>query len=232
MIEVIPAIIPKNFSDLKEKMSQVVGLVPLVQIDVMDGRLTPKPSWPYTNPQDTDFAAIKTEEKEFPFWEKLDFEVDLMIKRPEDVWFDWIISGTKRVIFHFESTDNIEALIKSFREKLPAKDSALYVEFGLAIGINTPNEKIYQLAPDLDFVQFMGIEKIGFQGEPFDERVIGKIQDFNSNFPETIISVDGGVNFESAPSLLNAGATRLVSGSAIFESGNVVEAVQKLRNLS
>lgn len=232
MIEIIPAIIPKSFHDLESKMSQVVGLAPLVQVDVMDGRLTPKPSWPYLNSaEDTDFVSIKKEEKEFPFWEELDFEVDLMIKRPEDIWFDWIIAGAKRVIFHFESTDNIEGLIKDFRSRLVSKDSALYIEIGLALDIDTPNEKIYPFVPELDFVQFMGIAKIGFQGEPFDDRVVKKIEDFRKKFPETIVSVDGGVSLDSAPLLVEAGATRLVSGSAIFESGEVSATIAKFRNL-
>lgn len=231
MIEVIPAIIPKDFEDLKEKMSQVSRLVPLVQVDVMDGRLTPEASWPYLNSPDPDFEDIKKEEGEFPFWQKLDFEVDLMVKEPERVWFDWITAGAKRAIFHFESTEDIGALLKDFREKLPKKDSALYTELGLAIDIDTPNEEIYPFVPELDFVQFMGIAKIGFQGEPFDERVIEKIKSFKQNFSEKTVSVDGGVSLESAPSLVEAGAGRLVSGSAIFESGDVEETIAKFKGL-
>ncbi len=231
MVEIIPAIIPKDFHDLKDKMSQVVGLAPLVQIDVMDGKLTPKPSWPYLNSEDTDFVAIKKEEKEFPFWDQIDFEVDLMIKRPEDVWFDWVIAGAKRIIFHIESTDNIGSLIKDFRSRLVSKDSALYIGLGLALDIDTENDQIYPFVSELDFVQFMGIAQIGFQGEPFDERVILKIRELKEKFPEAVVSVDGGVNLESAPLLVEAGATRLVSGSAIFESDNIKNTIEELRKV-
>ncbi|WKZ26501.1 MAG: hypothetical protein QY304_00135 [Candidatus Paceibacterota bacterium] len=231
MIKVIPAIIPKSFHDLEEKMSQVVGLVPLVQIDVMDGKLTPEASWPYLNSENTDFVAIKKEEKEFPFWEELDFEVDLMVRQPENVWFDWIIAGAKRIIFHVESTEDLGSLVKNFKEKLPASDSALHIELGLALDIDTPNEKVYPFVPELDFVQFMGIAKIGFQGQPFDERVLEKIKSFKQKFPEAIVSVDGGVSLETAPRLIEAGATRLASGSAIFESGNISGTIENLKNL-
>ena len=144
MIEIIPAIIPKKFKDLERDLGLVLDLVPLCQIDVMDGKFTPEASWPYVNFQeDPDFISIKKEEKEFPFLEEIDFEVDLMVKNPENVWFDWIIAGAKRIIFHYESTDKLAELLENCRQKLVAKESVLYVEIGLAIDINTPNDKIY-----------------------------------------------------------------------------------------
>src|SRR3989338_570743 len=82
----------------------------------------------------------------------------------------------------------------------------------------------------IDFAQFMGIEKIGFQGQLFDERVLGKIADLRERFPKVIISVDGGVNMKNAPRLIKAGANRLVSGSTIFESDNIKDAIEKLKN--
>lgn len=232
MIEIIPAIIPKNFRDLEKKMSQVSGVVPLVQIDILDGKLTPKPSWPYfDSKEDPDFIAIKKEEKDFPFWESLDFEVDLMVKSPENIWFDWIIAGAKRIIFHFESTEKIPELVEKFRIETVSKESAMYVELGIALDIATPNEKIYPLIENIDFVQFMGIDKIGFQGQPFDERVLVKIQDFKKQYANMTVSVDGGVNLLSAPKLVSAGADRLVSGSAIFESGNIRETIDKFKQI-
>jgi ribulose-phosphate 3-epimerase len=232
MVEVIPAIIPKNFQDLEEKMSEVAGLVPLVQIDVMDGVLTPEASWPYKFIPDPDFSGIIKEEKEFPFWEKLDFEVDMMVSNPENFWFDWVSCGAKRVILHFESKKNIESLIKDFKSKMVAKESVLYIELGLALDIQTLNEKIYPLVELVDFIQFMGIAKIGFQGQPFDEKVVSKIEDFKKNFPKVPVSVDGGVNLNSAQRLVAAGADRLVSGSAIFESDDISLTIEQLRNLS
>ena len=55
---------------------------------------------------------------------------------------------------------------------------------------------------------FKGIEKVGFQGEAFDERVLKQIIDLRLKYPELIISVDGAVNEETAPKLLEAGANR------------------------
>lgn len=233
MTEIIPAIIPKSYEDLKEKMSLVNGLVPLVQIDILDGKLTPEPSWPYLRQDvDPDFDLILKEELGFPFWDFLDFEVDLMVKDPENVWLDWITAGASRVIFHIESSKNISELVKEFRNKTVSKGSPLYVELGIAIDINTPNEKLYPLVESVDFVQFMGIEKIGFQGETFDERVVEKIKSFKNQYANITVSVDGGVNFDSAPMLIEAGADRLVSGSSIFQSNDIEEAIEKLKSLN
>ena len=214
----------------------------------MDGVFVPEKSWPYGKVPDPDFTAILKEEKGFPFWEDLDFEVDLMIANPKEHWQDWFAAGARRVIVHFESigtsvgdaasdmasgaVGGAVALLKVMKQSLPGSDSLLHTEVGLALNINTPNEKIYPLISELDFVQFMGIAKIGFQGQPFDERVLEKISDLRGKYPNVTISVDGGVGLENAPRLIAAGANRLVVGSAIFESNDVGETLAEFQNLA
>jgi len=209
----------------------VLGMVPLAQIDVMDGNFTPKASWPYNAGEDSDFLSIKNEEKPFPFNNKIDFEVDLMVRNPESLWFDWITAGAKRIIFHLESTNDIGSLIKDFRHRSVPKDSFFYVELGIAIDIATDNENLAPLVGDIDFVQFMGIKKIGFQGEPFSDEVLPKIENFRKSFPKITISVDGGVSLISAPKLVLAGTDRLVSGSAILGSESIRETIGIFKNL-
>jgi len=214
MIEIIPAIIPRSLDDLNKKYSQVKHFTDIVQIDVMDGKFVPSVSWPYVdNNEDKEKSVIA----EIDF----NFEVDLMVLNPEVVVGDWIKAGAKRVIVHIES-------IKNFLEIFDAISGK--VELGIALNTNTPNERIYQLIWKIDFIQFMGIEKIGFQGQNFDERVVKKITDLREKFSGIIISVDGGVNMENAPRLIKAGVNRLVSGSAIFESGDIEDTVSKLKN--
>ena len=94
---------PRNFKDLRERMSLVSGFVPLVQIDVMDGVFVPNKSWPYIKKPDPDFLKILNEENSFPYWEELDFEVDLMVSNPAVLVPEWITAGTKRLIVHIES---------------------------------------------------------------------------------------------------------------------------------
>ncbi|MDP2704848.1 MAG: hypothetical protein U1D31_01755 [Patescibacteria group bacterium] len=231
MREIIPAIIPKDFYDLQAKMSLVRKFVPLIQIDVMDGKLTPEPSWPYNVSYDKDFQEIAKEKKGFPHWEGMDFEADLMVLNPFTLWQDWFNAGAKRIIFHIESKTNWPLLIEEFKKHSVGKDLPFYTEIGFAIDIGTPNEVLSPIIVDADFVQCMGIEHIGFQGEPFDERVIEKIKQIKKSYPEILISVDGGVSLDSAEKLISAGADRLVAGSAIFGSENVEETIEEFQNL-
>lgn len=231
MVEIIPAIIPKSFADLKEKMSLVSELVPIAQIDVMDGIFVTSKSWPHMRNPDPDFTAILKEENGFPFWETIDFEVDLMVSNPEQVWQNWLLAGAKRIIIHAESSKNLRGLFDVIKKKLPSEDSLLYTEVGVALNIDTPNEQIYPLLSSVDFVQFMGIAKIGFQGEPFDERVIAKIADLRGKYPNATISIDGGVNKENAVKLVKAGVNRLVVGSALFGSENISEELMNFQSL-
>jgi len=105
------------------------------------------------------------------------------------------------------------------------------VSVGVALNIDTQNETLDRYLPKIDLVQFMGIARIGYQGEPFDERVIPKIKELREKHPETIISVDGGVGFETAPALIEAGVNRLVSGSEILEDENVRGEIERFKQL-
>jgi ribulose-phosphate 3-epimerase len=239
MVDVIPAIIPESFEDLQDKMSLVNGLTKMVQIDACDGKFVPSKCWPYINDHDGDFRNITEEEAGFPFWHSLDFEVDLMVSHPENVVEDWIRAGVKRIVLHIESAPHIKDLIKDLRTKYGwYGESPLTIEIGIALNPNTSNEKIFEyLDPNtegrslVDFVQFMGIREIGYQGQLFDERVFGKIRTLRQSYPDAIISVDGGVTLENAHDIVEAGVNRLVSGSAIYGSEDIKEAIEKLKGL-
>lgn len=241
MAEIIPAIIPKSLEDLRDHLDMVVGHVPVVQIDVTDGRFVPSKSWPYYNAgYDDFFQAILDEQEGMPYWDKVDFEIDLMVIDQDKAARDWIIAGAKRVVLHLESPIDIKPILRQLNADYDSvKNSLMGVEIGVAININTPNEKIYELLDELDqnglpladFVQFMGIDRIGFQGQSFDTKVFNKISDLREKYPGTIISVDGGVNEETASRLIEAGANRLICGSAIFGSDNPLETIEYLKSL-
>ncbi|MFA5652286.1 MAG: hypothetical protein WC933_02890 [Candidatus Paceibacterota bacterium] len=237
MIEVLPAIIPESYEDLSCKMSQVKGIVKLVQVDVCDGKFVPSKSWPYVNDDENYFEKITTEEEGFPFWESMDFEADMMVKNPEEVAEKWIEAGAKALVLHIESSPKLIELVKDLRKTYGyAGDSVVSVEIGMAIGIDTPNEeldKFLEKNPEgkalIDFVQFMGIKKIGYQGQPFDEEVIKKIKALRKKYPSVVISVDGGVNFDTYKDLVKAGANKLISGSALYESKDIKEAWEEMK---
>ena len=219
-MEILPAIMPDTYADFEEKAGKVKGLVYFAQIDIMDGAFVPSRSWPYVED-----GAVE-EEIRLPFRKELQYEVDLMVADPYRAALAWIRAGVSRILFHVESV----ADPKRFIESLLVEHSGA-LEVGVAIGLETSNDVLEYCLYDIDVVQFMGIARIGYQKEPFDERVLTKIAQLRQKHPETIISVDGGVNFETAPRLMRAGATRLVSGSAIYTAQNIAEAIQKFQKI-
>jgi ribulose-phosphate 3-epimerase len=232
MIEIIPAVMPTSTIDLQSKLVQIAGHFPVVQIDVMDGKFVENVSWPYTEDEEY-FQRILHEEDGLPYWDKFDFEVDLMIVRPEDVINDWIAVGARRIVVHQESTDNLDKILTDFRTRFPKSEQpdVFDSEIGIAQNINTPTESIFPYLDRIDFVQFMGIDVIGEQGNLFDEKVLEKVRVLREHSPEIIISVDGGVSFETAPELIDAGVNRLVIGSAIFKSEDIGATIKEFKHL-
>lgn len=234
MTEIIPAIMPRNLEDLVEAVKRFVGVVPSIQVDIMDGILVGGKTWPYDVYGPMQIAAMAEGGGGLPFWKEIGFEFDLMVDHPERTLGQWVALSPKRLIFHIESTDRMMSLLQSLGSYRG------FMEVGLAIDIDTPNERLtpYLDARDdagnalVDFVQCMGIARIGYQGEPFDERVIVKIQKLRERYPDMVISVDGGVNFESAPKLLSVGVNRLVSGSALLKSDDVRDAVAEFERIA
>lgn len=239
MVEVTPAILEADLDNLRGKMAMVSGLATFVQIDVCDGKFVVNKTWPYVKGGMEEFIRISEEDEGFPFWDSLDFEIDLMVRHPEAVAEDWIKAGAKSIVLHIESAPNILETIEKLRvEYGTAKDEAFGLQIGIALGVNTPNEEVFEILDMIDedgdsivdFVQFMGIAQIGFQGQEFDDRVLEKISDLRGMYPNISISVDGGINFDNAADIISAGANRLVSGSAILESGDVAKAIDDLKN--
>lgn len=242
MIEIIPAILPKNYEDLKNKIAIVRGLVPMVQIDICDGVFVPSLTWPFFSPDkvegiagedlDQRFLNILGEREGMPFWEDIDFELDLMVHDAIKNFDIYTKLGPKRIIFHIE-TEEISSDLENFKNFLEGIDMYVRdsIEIGVAINADTPIEQIFPIVNNIDFVQCMGIAKIGYQGEPFDERCIENIKILKNKFSDLIISVDGGVNLDTGLKLVDAGADRLVAGSAIFNTDDIISRVEDFRNL-
>lgn len=234
MIEIIPAIMPKSFHDLADKADLVRSFVPLAQIDIMDGKFVKSKSWPYmesASPSGEHFERLVSQEELLPFFDEIDYELDLMIDEPEKHIFEWLPLGASRLIFHIEAIRDIELFFAHDIWKEGAREigGQKVIEIGLAINAGTPIEEIIPHVGKIDLVQCMGIEKIGYQGQPFDERVLEMINQLRTLAPNLPISVDGGVNIETAPLLRAAGATRLVSGSAVFGAEDIPEAIEALK---
>jgi ribulose-phosphate 3-epimerase len=227
MIEIIPAIMPKSYEDLENKLAHVASHTDFVQLDIMDGKFVKSRTWPYYTSDRESFENLLTESDGLPYWDKTNFEIDLMVQHPETVLDDWITAGVARLIFHVESISDMKPVFDALHTRfgyLEGKNPD--IEIGLALNIATPTDTILPYLEDIHFVQFMGIDTIGLQGQSFNDQVVDKIRDFHNAHPEFIISVDGGVDFDNAKLLAEAGAQRLVSGSVIFHgsvSDNILQ---------
>jgi ribulose-phosphate 3-epimerase len=220
-VEIIPAILPKDFAELTDKVGLIKGFAKTVQIDICDGQFVPNATWPYKK-RDDSFEKIIHEDEGMPEWKDLNYEFDLMVNRPEEVVTDWVSAGAMRVIVHAEARGNVSEAIALLRDR---------AEIGIALNIETPISIIEPYADQIQFVQCMGIDNIGFQHQQFDEKVIAKVREVKAKFPHLPVSVDGGVSLESAPKLIAAGANRLVVGSAIFNDENPIDAIQRFKRL-
>ena len=115
MSELIPAILPKIFEDLEDKMNMVAGRVPLVHVDVIDGTLTPGKTWPLVG-DNGEWQKILEEKEGMPAWEELNFEVHLMVSDPLVVVDEWVTAGVQRIIIHYEAFEDREDCLLSLRE--------------------------------------------------------------------------------------------------------------------
>jgi ribulose-phosphate 3-epimerase len=234
MIEIIPAILPKNYEDLKNKIALVRGIVPIVQIDICDGLFVSSKTWPFESSQgrldlDEHFNKILQEREGMPFWEDIDFELDLMVGDVIENFDIYTKLGAKKIIFHVEAVGDL----KEFKDFIEGIDVYIRetIEIGLALNIKTPLEQIFPLVNSIDFVQCMGNDNIGYQGVLLDEKIYERIRTLREKYSDLPIAVDIGVNEMTAPLLIKAGATKLVIGSAIFNTEDIIETIEKFKNL-
>jgi ribulose-phosphate 3-epimerase len=223
MVEIIPAILPKSLTDLRDHLERIRGTTTLVQIDVVDGAFASNRTWPYSAPGS--FEKITRGAEGLPYWEDFDFQFDLMVEHSLREAPCFIEAGGSSVVVHAASPDAHEAMVTL--ESLRGGD------FGVAIGIALlPGATVSDLVAFeglYDFVQIMGIKKVGFQSQPFDERTPALIQELRTTNPELVIQVDGGVSLKNARALGQAGANRLVCGSGIFAEPDPRAAYKALR---
>ena len=225
MVEIIPAIMPKDLQDLEDKASLVYKHVKTIQLDLMDGEYVEAKTWPFFLKNAEDMDGILNG-KVLPFAESINYELDLMVMSPERDLKKYIAIRPKRIIFHARSIENHT----SFLETLSGFDTHHEIEFGVAISGEENLDYADELITKTGFVQIMGITNIGHQGEIFDENVFEQVKNLKEKYPGVIISIDGGVNLENAKRLKDAGVDRLVSGSTIFKSENKEEVINELRN--
>jgi ribulose-phosphate 3-epimerase len=235
MSEIIPAILEKNFDEIKNKLTSLRGVVQCVHIDICDGVFTPSQTWPFGvghlgGSDDFNFRRIMNEEEGMPFWEEFDFEFDLMVMDAVENFDLYMKLGPKRIIFHLGAQQSLEEF-EGFLEGLDmyVRDN---VQLGIAFKPNDDLETVSKLSHKVDFLHCMGSDKVGFQGEPFSEKALENIKFLKEKLPGVVLSVDIGVNLQNAEKICDAGADRLTVGSGIWKSGDPIGALLAFQELT
>lgn len=209
MATVVPAILVHDVETFQQRLDALRGTADLVSIDIMDGTFVPQ----------TSFADAQDVAKQ-----NLDvyLELDLMVNDPLPYIRAWaLLPNTVRAIVHAEITDDPRELIRAIHE--------LGLEAGLAFLPATPITDIEHVLNDVDLILIRGNEP-GASGRPLDPSAIEKIRTLRRTAPHLVIEVDIGVNLETIPSLVMAGADILVANSAIFSSKNPCLAFETLQH--
>lgn len=215
---------PKSFHDIGEHAERVSAYVDYIQLDLMDGQFVEAKSWPFFPKDQQSVKELIDGEIRLPFSDKVKYEFDLMVRGPEADLRKFVKLGASRLIIHANSIDD--------REVFEREIEKVGVEWGIAFLATDNLESWKEVVLKADFVQLMGIENIGYQGQAFDPRVLDQVRHIREMKPDAIISIDGGVNLETARELANAGANRLVSGSGIFGANAPEVAIEDFKRVS
>lgn len=210
MVEIIPAILAKSREDLLDKLVIVEPYVKRAHLDIADGIFVP-------NITIQGFEEVEETET------NLAIGVHLMVAKPENHIVRWLETPADKFVFHAEATQKAQTVIDAVKE---AERSV-----GIALNPKTPVSAIESYIDQIDFIHFMTVEP-GFYSGQFVEAVLDKISDFHYFYPDKPIEVDGGVNLETAPRLIEVGATILVVGSYIFENHDAGKAIEALKELT
>jgi ribulose-phosphate 3-epimerase len=231
MRAIVPAILEKDLKEIKNKLAILCGRTKTVQIDFCDGVFVPSTTWPFASggTEDADFRKIINEEEGMPYWQDFDFEFDMMVTDATENFDIYMKLGPKRIIFHLAAQKNLQ----EFEEFLEGIDPYVRdnVEIGIAILPSADLATVTRIANRVDFIQCMGIDKVGFQGQNFNEVVLENIKFLKKSLPGLVIAVDGSVNLDTAIPLLDAGADRLGIGSALWKAPDPIGALEKFQSL-
>jgi ribulose-phosphate 3-epimerase len=221
MTTIVPAIIPKKFSDIVFDVERIKDVVEKVQIDICDGVFVKNTTWPYVG--DTgEWPELVSEIIGLPFWEEIDYEFHLMVEHPEAVVRDYINAGASSLVVQVETVTNMKEISDICK--------ASSVNLVVSLKPSTPVATLAQYEGLFDSIQCMGSNALGRHGVNLDETVYEKIRELKKIYSGIPLAIDIGVTNETAPLLVDAGVDVLVAGSAIFESDDVGEEIELLRN--
>jgi ribulose-phosphate 3-epimerase len=211
-VKLAPSLLAADFARLEEEVGRVEELVDWLHLDVMDGHFVPNLS--FGMPVVASLRKVSG----------LFFDCHLMVTNPIDLVEPLAEAGADLVTMHIEAVPDPESAAKA------ARDAGL--GFGLVVNPVTPFAAVAPYAELCDVILIMSVEP-GFGGQQFIDSVLKKIAEAREwvearGLPADI-QVDGGITPSNVRAVLDAGATVVVAGSAIFGADDPASAVAAMR---
>lgn len=212
---VSPSVLSADFSNLKQDIEMLNNSkAEWVHLDIMDGVFVDNISFGF--PVIESIAKYSTK--------KLD--VHLMIVEPQKYTQRLAALGVYMMNVHYEACPHLHGVVQGIKKA--------GMKAGVTLNPHTPVELLEDVLPDLDMVLLMSVNP-GFGGQSFIESVVEKTARLKAMIErkgcDTIIQIDGGVNYKTGKQLIDAGADSLVAGSFVFNSEDPQEIIKNLGNL-
>ena len=211
-IKIVPSILSADQERLQEEIEEVEEYSDLLQVDVMDNIFVPN-----ITPQAELLKKFNT---------KVPLDIHLMVKEPSEEYILSFINANKKlkinnITVHYEACSNLEKTLAFIKKN--------NIKAAIAINPKTPLGKIKKFLDKVDMVLVMTVEP-GFSGQKFMENCLDKAKELRKLRPGLDIEVDGGVNDQTAPLAVDAGANVFVVSSFIFKAKDKAAAIKKIRD--
>ncbi|TXC92001.1 ribulose-phosphate 3-epimerase [Metabacillus litoralis] len=213
MIKIAPSILSADFAKLGEEIKEVEHAgADYIHVDVMDGHFVPNIT---IGPLIVNAIRPIT---------KLPLDVHLMIEQPDLYIAEFANAGADIITVHVEACRHLHRSIQLIKSQ--------GIKAGVVLNPHTPIESILHVLEDIDMVLLMTVNP-GFGGQAFIPQVVPKIKQLSDIIKTRNLSieieVDGGINEETAKLVVDAGASVLVAGSAVFNKADRRKAIQDLK---